>query len=76
MSRSGMHLFLMLALAGITDAPAEVIHFDVELDASDVSMQRWMGRDAIHIPGGVVPFDEGEPSLPRRPWTAGSTCLP
>jgi len=70
MSRSVTSLLLMLALSGASHAAAEVIRLDVSIDASDVSSERWMGRDAIAIPGGVVPFDEGEPSLPGIPCAA------
>jgi hypothetical protein len=56
-----------MAVAGISPAAAETIRMDVTLDASDVAVDTWMGLDVISIPGGAVPFDEGEPALPGIP---------
>jgi hypothetical protein len=65
--RPYLRVLLGMAVAGVSSAAAETIRMDVTLDASDVTIQTWMGRDAISIPGGAVPFDEGEPALPGIP---------
>jgi hypothetical protein len=65
-----MPVLIAVVLAGAFHAAADEIRLDVALDASDVSVEKWMGRDVLSIPGGVVPFDEGEPCLPGIPCTA------
>ena len=60
-------IFVLFAVISI--AHSEVITFDFTLDTDDIQVSQWMNDDVISIPGGVVPFEDGNPSLQGIPYT-------
>ncbi|MBN2585807.1 MAG: hypothetical protein JXR55_00810 [Candidatus Fermentibacteraceae bacterium] len=62
---------ILIALMLITASAAvgEDITFQFSLEQDQVQVSRWMEWDVVSIPGGVVPFQEGEPSLQGIPYT-------
>ena len=63
---------LMIAavvLAVFSISSGENITFEFSLDPEQIEYQEWRGQDVVYIPGGVVPFDHGDPALPGLPYT-------
>ncbi len=60
---------IVVLLAAISISYGEVIIYDFSLDADDIQFSQWIEGDVISIPGGVAPFEEGNPSLPGIPCT-------
>lgn len=58
-----------LVLVWACTALAEEITFGFSLDQDQIQISRWMGWDVVSIPGGVVPFMEGDPSIQGLPYT-------
>lgn len=63
MLRSG----ILVLLAGIAISHSEVITFDFSLDTDDIRISEWIDGDIVSIPGGIVPFEEGNPALQGIP---------
>ena len=64
-----MKKYAVLLLIFSASLIAEVIEFDLDLSPESVNFSSWMGRDVVEIPGGAVPFAQGEPGLPGVPRT-------
>ena len=60
---------IFVLFAAISISHSEDITFDFTLDTDDIQVSQWMNDDIISIPGGVVPFDDGNPSLQGIPYT-------
>ncbi len=60
---------IFVLFAAISISHSEVITFDFTLDTDDIQVSQWMNDDVISIPGGVVPFEDGNPSLQGIPYT-------
>jgi signal peptidase I len=66
-------LAILVLLVQTPFAFAGNITFDFTLDPSDVSVSEWNRFDVVTIPGGVIPFQQGDPSLPGIPYIF---CIP
>jgi hypothetical protein len=60
---------IIVLIAAISISHSEDITFDFLLDTDDIQVSQWMNDDVVSIPGGVVPFEEGNPSLNGIPYT-------
>ena len=60
---------IFILFAAISLSHSEDITFDFTLDTDDIQVSQWMNDDVISIPGGVVPFEDGNPSLQGIPYT-------
>ena len=60
---------LVLLVAVISTAGGMELEFQFTLDESALQYDTWMNKDVISIPGGTVPFEEGQPSLQGIPYT-------
>ncbi|MCK4806078.1 MAG: hypothetical protein KAT09_00455 [Candidatus Aegiribacteria sp.] len=60
---------IIVLLAGISISHSEDITFDFLLDIDDIQVSQWVDGDVISIPGGIVPFEEGNPALQGIPYT-------
>lgn len=59
----------ILLLIFTASLAAEEIEFDLNMTAESVEFTTWMGSDVVQLPGGAVPFSQGEPGLPGIPYT-------
>ncbi|MFO8182550.1 MAG: C25 family cysteine peptidase [Candidatus Aegiribacteria sp.] len=58
-----------LLLTILSPVSGDEITFQFSLDEDQVQLSSWLGDDVVSIPGGVVPFDHGEPALQGLPYT-------
>lgn len=60
---------ILVLLAAISISHSEDITFDFSLDTDDIQVSGWIDGEIISIPGGVAPFEEGDPALQGIPYT-------
>ena len=60
---------ILVLLAALSITHSEDITFDFSLDTDDIQVSQWMNEDVVSIPGGIVPFEDGNPSLQGISYT-------
>ncbi len=64
-----LRIGILVLLAAISISHSEDITFNFNLDTDDILVSQWMNEDVVSIPGGVAPFESGNPSLQGIPYT-------
>ncbi|MEN8207624.1 MAG: C25 family cysteine peptidase [Candidatus Fermentibacteria bacterium] len=64
-----LKLGIFVLLAAVSISHSENIVFEFSLDTNEIQLSQWMNEDVVSIPGGVVPFEDGDPSLQGISYT-------